>query len=82
VLFRGLLREMGERATVFVSTHLVEDVAIACNEVAIMEAGAIVFRGNPVDLTDLGAVPGEGGGDSAIERGYGSVLASVRGRTH
>jgi len=80
VLFRGLLREMGERATVFVSTHLVEDVAIACNEVAIMEAGAIVFRGNPVDLTDLGAVPGDGGGDSAIERGYGLVLASARKR--
>lgn len=80
VLFRGLLREMGQRSTVFVSTHLVEDVAIACNEVAILEAGAIVFQGNPVDLTDLGADPGDGGGDSAIERGYGSVLGTARGR--
>jgi ABC-2 type transport system ATP-binding protein len=82
VRFRVLLREMGEQSTVFVCTHLVEDVAAACNEVAIMEAGAIVFRGTPVDLTGRGAAPGETSGDSAIERGYTAVLASARGGSH
>lgn len=78
VLFRSLLREVAERSTVFVSTHLVEDVATACNEVAIMEEGRIVFRGLPVDLTALGE--GAGAGDSEIERGYSRVLSEARGR--
>ena len=42
--FRALLRDLGERATVVVSTHLVEDVGAACTEVALMNAGKIVFR--------------------------------------
>ncbi len=80
VRFRALLREMGAYATVFVSTHLVEDVATACNEVGIMEDGTIVFRGAPLDLTGLGAEPGDVSGDSDIERGYGQVLAQARQR--
>jgi len=81
VRFRGLLREIGEHSTVFVSTHLVEDVAAACTEVAIMESGRIVFRGSPVDLTALGEGGGDGAApDSAIERGYGAVLATARDR--
>ena len=77
VAFRSLLREMGERSTVFVSTHLVEDVATACTEVGLMESGRIVFRGTPVDLTALGA-ESTGSGDSALERGYGVAIAGAR----
>lgn len=81
VRFRALLRELGESSTVFVSTHLVEDVAVACNEVAIMESGRIAFHGAPVDLTGLGeATAVDAIGDSAIERGYGQVLAHARSR--
>ena len=39
VAFRALLRGLGERATVVVSTHLVEDVGAACSQVALMDAG-------------------------------------------
>src|SRR5690242_11216623 len=39
VAFRALLRDLGQRATVVVSTHLVEDVGAACTEVALMDAG-------------------------------------------
>jgi ABC-2 type transport system ATP-binding protein len=46
VQFRALLRAIGEQATVVVSTHLVEDVAAACAEVALMDAGHLVFRGS------------------------------------
>jgi ABC-type multidrug transport system ATPase subunit len=80
VRFRGLLREVAGQSTVFVSTHLVEDVAAACNELAIMERGRIVFRGAPVDLTSLGESPDTLGSDWAIERGYSSVLTSARQR--
>ena len=54
VAFRALLRDLGERATVIVSTHLVEDVGAACSEVALMDAGKIVFHGTPDELTARG----------------------------
>ena len=80
VAFRALLREIGTRATVVISTHLVEDVAAACSEVALMNAGRIVFRGGPADLVTRGeGMAADGGsGDSALERGYAAVLAQAR----
>jgi ABC-type multidrug transport system ATPase subunit len=68
---------MGERATVIVSTHLVEDVAAACAEIALMDAGAIRFRGTPGELMKLGD-GGEWAGDSALERGYSAVISGAR----
>jgi ABC-type multidrug transport system ATPase subunit len=76
VTFRGLLRDLGQRATVVVSTHLVEDVGAACAQVAVMDQGKIVFHGTPADLTARGE--GHGTGDSPLERGYSAVLAGVR----
>ncbi len=76
VQFRAVLREFGEKATVVVSTHLVEDVGAACTEVALMDRGLIVFRGTPDELTERGA--GHGLGDSPLERGYSAVLAGGR----
>ena len=76
VAFRGLLRELGKRATVVVSTHLVEDVGAACAQVALMDQGKIVFHGTPGDLTAAGE--GHGTGDAPLERGYSAVLAAAR----
>jgi ABC-2 type transport system ATP-binding protein len=76
VAFRALLRDTGQRATVIVSTHLVEDVGAACTEVALMDAGKIVFHGTPGDLAARGQ--GHGTGDAPIERGYSAVLAAAR----
>ncbi len=76
VSFRALLREIGQTGTVIVSTHLIEDVAAACNDVAILDAGRIVFRGAPADLTAR-ATDGDPG-DSLLERGYSRVLAETR----
>ncbi len=75
VLFRTLIREFGERGTVVVSTHLVEDVGVACSEVALMHGGKIVFRGTPAELSARGE--GHAIGDSPLERGYGAVLAGA-----
>jgi ABC-2 type transport system ATP-binding protein len=80
VAFRALLRGFGERATVIVSTHLVEDVGAACTEVALMDTGRIVFHGTPDELT----ARGEGtaaAGDAPLERGYSAVLAAARSVT-
>ena len=77
VAFRALLRDLGQRATVIVSTHLVEDVGAACTQVALMDQGRIVFQGTPDELT----ARGEGttaAGDAPLERGYSAVLAQAR----
>jgi ABC-2 type transport system ATP-binding protein len=76
VAFRALLRDLGEGATVVVSTHLVEDVGAACEQVALMDQGTIVFHGTPADLAARGA--GHGTGDGPLERGYSAVLAAAR----
>jgi ABC-2 type transport system ATP-binding protein len=76
VVFRALLRDLGECATVVVSTHLVEDVGAACAQVALMDQGTIVFHGTPADLAARGA--GHGTGDGPLERGYSAVLAAAR----
>ena len=77
VAFRALLRDLGSRATVIVSTHLVEDVGAACGEVALMDAGTIVFQGAPQELAALGLEAGTAG-DAPLERGYSAVLAAAR----
>jgi ABC-type multidrug transport system ATPase subunit len=81
VAFRGLLRDLGQRATVVVSTHLVEDVGAACAQVALMDQGKIVFHGTPADLVARGenaAAEDRAIGDSPLERGYSAVLAGGR----
>jgi ABC-2 type transport system ATP-binding protein len=80
VAFRALLRDLGEQATVVVSTHLVEDVGAACSEVALMDAGKIVFRGTPDELVARGEGTGAAG-DAPLERGYSAVLAAARSAT-
>ncbi len=77
VAFRAMLRELGEHATVVVSTHLVEDVGAACSQVALMDAGKIVFDGTPGELTARGEGSGAAG-DAPLERGYSAVLAAAR----
>jgi ABC-type multidrug transport system ATPase subunit len=74
--FRALLRDLGQVATVVVSTHLVEDVGTACSEVALMDAGHIVFRGTPAELIARGE--GHDVGDAPLERGYSAVLQAAR----
>ena len=75
--FRALLRDLGQAATVVVSTHLVEDVGAACSEVALMDAGHIVFRGTPAELART-AARATSVGDAPLERGYSAVLQAAR----
>ena len=76
VAFRALLRDLGQGATVMVSTHLVEDVGAACTRVALMDQGKIIFHGSPGDLAVRGE--GHGIGDIPLERGYSAVLTGAR----
>jgi len=76
VAFRALLRDLGQRATVVVSTHLVEDVGTACAQVALMDRGKIVFHGTPGELT--ARADGAAAGDTPLERGYTAILEQAR----
>ena len=48
--FHNLLSEIGESVVVILSTHIVEDVADLCPNMAIMNRGRIVKAGAPGDL--------------------------------
>ncbi len=76
--FRALIREMGTRGTVVVSTHLVEDVGPPARRSRSWMSERILFRGTPAELTARGE--GHGVGDSPLERGYTSVLSGTRAR--
>ncbi|MFI9112707.1 ABC transporter ATP-binding protein [Streptomyces venezuelae] len=78
--FRALLRELGTEATVVVSTHLVEDVAAACTDVALIESGRLAFQGTTAELTVLGGESADGNDSTthAVERGYTAALRAHR----
>jgi ABC-type multidrug transport system ATPase subunit len=48
--FHELLFELGERAVVIVSTHIVEDVADLCTRVAVLAQGRVAAEGSPEEL--------------------------------
>ena len=80
VTFRALLRDLGQRATVVVSTHLVEDVGAACI------AGRADGPGQDRLPRDAGRAdrPGRGhrhGGDAPLERGYSARARGGPGMT-
>jgi ABC-type multidrug transport system ATPase subunit len=50
IRFRNLLARLSEGRVVLFSTHVVEDVAVACERVIVMARGRVVFDGEPTDL--------------------------------
>ncbi|MEE9363169.1 MAG: ABC transporter ATP-binding protein [Cellulophaga sp.] len=46
--FYNLLSELGENTIVILSTHIVEDVKELCTNMAIINKGEVLLRGNPV----------------------------------
>lgn len=50
IRFRNLLSEMAGDRTVLLSTHIVEDIAQTCRNLAIMKSGRVVFQGTTAEL--------------------------------
>ena len=50
--FLNLLAEIGENVVVILSTHIVEDVADLCPNMAVLVNGSIKLKGAPIDLID------------------------------
>jgi ABC-type multidrug transport system ATPase subunit len=52
IRFRNLLARLAEGRVVLFSTHVVEDVEVACERVIVLARGKVVFDGPPPDLAD------------------------------
>ncbi|HEX8658172.1 MAG TPA: ABC transporter ATP-binding protein [Hymenobacter sp.] len=87
VRFLNLLSELGETSVVILSTHIVEDVAELCPNMAIIDKGQILLEAQPLEavaalrgriwrkLTDKTALP-------ALEQEHQLISAKLlRGRT-
>ncbi|HEV2661498.1 MAG TPA: ATP-binding cassette domain-containing protein, partial [Ktedonobacteraceae bacterium] len=45
IRFRNLLSDLGGNRTVLLSTHIVEDIAQTCQNIAVMKSGQVIFQG-------------------------------------
>lgn len=50
--FHNLLSELGENKVVILSTHIVDDVKELCTDMAIINEGEVLLKGNPLDAID------------------------------
>ena len=48
--FRQLMSGLGRDRTILLSTHIVADLGAGCHELALLDAGRIVFQGSPSTL--------------------------------
>jgi ABC-type multidrug transport system ATPase subunit len=55
IRFRNLLGQLAKTRVVLFSTHVVEDVAVACERVIVLARGSVVFDGGPALLADEAA---------------------------
>jgi ABC-2 type transport system ATP-binding protein len=73
VQVRSLISSLGERSTVLLSTHLVEDAAHVADTIIVLENGSKAWQGSPQGLAELGTRTEERA-TSAYERGFLSLL--------
>jgi len=80
VRFRAYVRAAAQERAVLLSSHLLEDIAHVCDQVAVLDEGRVLFFGTPTELAAFGA--GAPGADtvepsataSPLEAGYLRVL--------
>ena len=49
---RSLIRELGKRKTVILSTHILQEVEAVCSRVLILNEGRIAAQGTPVEIAE------------------------------
>lgn len=50
IRFRNLLSDLGGNRTVLLSTHIVEDIAQTCQNLAVMKNGRVIFQGTIAEM--------------------------------
>jgi ABC-type multidrug transport system ATPase subunit len=82
--FRQLMATLARSRTIVLSTHIVADLGSGCSDLALIDAGKIVFRGSPAELVarargrvfELSAPSGD---DAALGSGYEVVSRTRQG---
>lgn len=50
IRFRNLLKRLGQKHTVIISSHIVEDIDFLCNKIGVLKQGKVIFEGTPDQL--------------------------------
>lgn len=53
IRFRNLLVELSRERIVIFSTHIIEDIASSCNNLAVLISGNIEYEGSPTTMAEL-----------------------------
>lgn len=53
IRFRNLLVQLSRERIVLFSTHIIEDIASSCNQLAVINKGALKYQGSPQDMVLL-----------------------------
>ena len=53
IRFRNLLVQLSRERIVLFSTHIIEDIASSCNQLAVIDKGAVKYQGSPQDMVRL-----------------------------
>ncbi|MFV0377690.1 MAG: efflux RND transporter permease subunit [Mangrovibacterium sp.] len=53
IRFRNLLVELSRERIVIFSTHIIEDIASSCNQVAVVIRGRVKYHGTPINMVNL-----------------------------
>ncbi len=51
IRFRNLLVELSQERVVIFSTHIIEDISSSCNDMAVINAGKVIYKGSPAEMT-------------------------------
>lgn len=80
--FRQLMASLGQDRTIVLSTHIVADLGSSCNDLALIDAGKIIFRGSPAELMGhakrrVFEITVDAAGDARVVSGY-EIVSRVR----
>jgi ABC-type multidrug transport system ATPase subunit len=50
--FRALVADLAAERTIVLSTHIIADLGHGCRDMALLDAGEVVYRGSPGDLLE------------------------------
>jgi ABC-2 type transport system ATP-binding protein len=69
---RGLIKELGKRKTVILSTHILQEVEAVCSEVLIINEGRIAAQGRPEEIA--GTMKGGDSWELTLKGAYAHTL--------
>ena len=53
IRFRNLLVQLSRERIVLFSTHIIEDIASSCNQLAVIDKGELKYKGSPLEMVRL-----------------------------